>query len=119
MKLSLADQDKALMYFSLCQALIQVIEDDWIGNPANKQRVKSITNQQLVELQKVIEILLPPGDHSESGMSVTEQFTDATEAMLNFYQLGVKLSRLDEIKREGLTIQMNILLKNYGIDLDM
>jgi BMFP domain-containing protein YqiC len=119
MKLNLEDKDRLLMYFSLCQALIQVIEDDWRGNPANKQRIKQITNQQLGELQKVIEILLPPGDHSESGMSVTEQFTDATEAMLNFYQLGVKLSRMDLIKREGLTIQMNILLKNYGIDLDM
>jgi BMFP domain-containing protein YqiC len=118
MKLTLADQDKALMYFSLCQALIQVIEDDWRGNPANKQRIKSITNLQLIELQKVIEILLPPKDHSESGMDVTEQFTDATEAMLNFYKLGVKLSRLDHVRREGLTIQMNILLKNYGIDLD-
>jgi hypothetical protein len=115
MKLNLADQDKALMYFTLCQALIQVIEDDWRGNQANKQRIKQITNQQLGELQKVIEILLPPGDHSETGMSVTEQFIDASEAMLNFYRLGVKLSRIDDIRREGFTIQLNILLKNYGI----
>jgi hypothetical protein len=119
MKLILADQDKALMYFSLCQALIQVIEDDWRGNPANKQRVKSITNQQLVELQKVIEILLPPGDHSESGMSVTEQFTDATEAMLNFYKLGVQISRLDQTRSETLNTQLAVLLKSYGLNLEL
>jgi BMFP domain-containing protein YqiC len=118
MKLTLADQDKALMYFTLCQALIQVIEDDWRGNPANKQRIKQITNQQLAELQKVIEILLPRGDYSEFGMKVTEQFTDATDAMLNFYKLGVKLSRIDDVRREGLTVQMKILLKNYGIDFE-
>jgi BMFP domain-containing protein YqiC len=119
MKLTLADQDKALMYFSLCQALIQVIEDDWRGNPANRQRIKSVTNQQLVELQKVIEILLPPGDYSESGMKVTEQFVDATEAMLNFYRLGVQLSRMDDVKREGFSTQMKILMKNYGIDFEL
>jgi hypothetical protein len=118
MKLTVKDKDKALMYFSLCQALIQVIEDDWRGNPANKQKIKQITNQQLAELQKVIEILLPKGETSVEGMTAVEQFTDATESMLNFYKLGVKMSRIDEVRREGLSIQMNILLKNYGIDLD-
>ena len=111
------DKDKALTYFTMCQALIHIIEDDWKGNPANKQRVKSITNQQLKELEKVVEILLPRGDYSEQGMKVTEQFIEAAEAMLYFYRLGVKLSRIDDIRREGLTIQMNILLKSYGINV--
>ncbi len=111
------DKDKALTYFTMCQALIHIIEDDWKGNPANKQRVKSITNQQLKELEKVVEILLPRGDYSEEGMKATEQFTEAAEAMLYFYRLGVKLSRIDDIRREGLTVQMNILLKSYGINV--
>lgn len=111
------DKDKALTYFTMCQALIHIIEDDWKGNPANKQRVKSITNQQLKELEKVVEILLPRGDYSEEGMRVTEQFVEAAEAMLYFYRLGVKLSRIDDIRREGLTVQMNILLKSYGINV--
>jgi hypothetical protein len=118
MSLSQEDKDKALTYFTMCQALIHIIEDEWIGNPVNKQRVKSITNQQLTELNKVIEILLPRGNYSEEGMRVTEQFTDATDAMLNFYKLGVKLSRIDDVRREGLTVQMKILLKNYGIDFE-
>ena len=119
MKLNLEDRDRLLMYFSLCQALIQVIEDDWRGNPANKQKIKQITNQQLVELQKVIEILLPPGDYSENGMSVTEQFIEATEAMLNFYRLGVQISRLDQTKSETLQTQLAVLLKSYGINLEL
>lgn len=117
MNLSQEDKDKALTYFTMCQALIHIIEDEWIGNPANRQRVKSITNQQLTELNKVIEILLPRGDYSEEGMRATEQFVDAAEAMLYFYRLGVKLSRIDDIRREGLTVQMNILLKSYGINV--
>lgn len=118
MKLTLENQDKILMYFSLCQALIQVIEDEWQGNPVNRQKIKQITNQQLAELQKVIEILLPPGDHSLEGMKITEQFIEATESMLNFYKLGVKLSKMDKIKSEGLTTQLKILFKNYGINFE-
>ena len=38
------DKDKLLTYFTMCQALIHIIEDDWIGNPANKQKIKQIIN---------------------------------------------------------------------------
>lgn len=110
------DKDKALTYFAMCQALIHIIEDDWKGNPANKQRVKSITNQQLTELEKVVEILLPKGDYSEQGMKITEQFTDAAEAMIYFYKIGIQMARLDDTKRETLNNQLNILLKSYKIN---
>ncbi len=116
MNLSQEDKDKALTYFTMCQALIHIIEDEWIGNPANKQRVKSITNQQLTELNKVVEILLPRGDYSEEGMRVTEQFVDAAEAMLYFYKIGIQMARLDDTKRETLNTQINILLKSYEIN---
>jgi hypothetical protein len=110
------DKDKALTYFTMCQALIHIIEDDWRGNPANKQRVKSITNQQLVELEKVVEILLPKGDYSEDGMRATEQFIDAAEAMLQFYKIGIQMSRLDDTKKETLGTQLRILLQSYKIN---
>jgi hypothetical protein len=110
------DKDKALTYFTMCQALIHIIEDEWKGNPVNKQRVKSITNQQLNELEKAVEILLPKGEYSEDGMIIAEQFTDAAEAMLFFYKIGVQMSRLDDTKRETLNTQMNILLKSYEIN---
>lgn len=117
MNLNQEDKDKALTYFTMCQALIHIIEDEWIGNPANRQRVKSITNQQLTELNKVIEILLPRGDYSQEGMRATEQFVDAAEAMLYFYKIGIQMSRLDDTKRETLNTQMNILLKSYGVNV--
>jgi hypothetical protein len=110
------DKDKALTYFTMCQAMIHIIEEDWRGNPANKQRVKSITNQQLVELEKVVEILLPKGDYTEEGMRATEQFIDASEAMIYFYKIGIQMARLDDTKRETLNTQLNILLKSYGVN---
>jgi hypothetical protein len=116
MNLSQEDKDKALTYFTMCQALIHIIEDEWIGNPANRQRVKSITNQQLSELNKVVEILLPRGDYSEEGMRATEQFVDAAEAMLYFYKIGIQMARLDDTKKETLNTQINILLKSYEIN---
>jgi hypothetical protein len=117
MNLSQEDKDKALTYFTMCQALIHIIEDEWIGNQANRQRVKSITNQQLTELNKVVEILLPRGDYSEEGMRATEQFVDAAEAMLYFYKIGIQMARLDDTKKETLNTQINILLKSYEINV--
>lgn len=109
------DKDKLLTYFTMCQALIHIIEDDWTGNPANKQKIKQITKQQLNELEKVIEILLPRGDYSEQGMKVTEQFIEAAESMIQFYKIGVAISRLDIVKREVFNIGLTGLLKYHQI----
>jgi len=109
------DKDKLLTYFTMCQALIHIIEDDWKGNPANKQKIKQITKQQLNELEKVIEILLPRGDYSEQGMKVTEQFIEAAESMIRFYKIGVAMSRLDDEKRELVNIGLTSLLKYHEI----
>ena len=109
------DKDKLLTYFTMCQALIHIIEDDWKGNPANKQKIKQITKQQINELEKVIEILLPRGDYSEKGMQVTEQFIEAAESMVRFYKIGVAMSRLSDEKRDELNTQLSALLKSYEI----
>ena len=109
------DKDKLLTYFTMCQALIHIIEDDWKGNPANKQKIKQITKQQLNELEKIIEILLPRGDYSEKGMKVTEQFIEAAESMIRFYKIGVAMSRLDDEKRELVNIGLTSLLKYHEI----
>jgi sugar-specific transcriptional regulator TrmB len=108
--------DKVLKYFALCQSMIQVIEDEWEGNPANRQMIKQLTKQLVKELKKTIEILLPTGDYSEQGMRVTEQFIDATEAMLNFYQLGTEMARMDDDKGNLLVNELNELLKKYDIN---
>jgi hypothetical protein len=109
------DKDKLLTYFTMCQALIHIIEDDWKGNPANKQKIKQITKQQINELEKVIEILLPRGDYSEKGMQVTEQFIEAAESMVRFYKIGVAMSRLSDEKRELVNIGLTSLLKYHEI----
>ena len=109
------DKDKLLTYFTMCQALIHIIEDDWKGNPANKQKIKQITKQQINELEKVIEILLPRGDYSEKGMQVTEQFIEAAESMVRFYKMGVGMSRLEDTKRDLLNAELTTMLKAYEI----
>lgn len=109
------DKDKLLTYFTMCQALIHIIEDDWVGHPANKQKIKQITKQQINELEKVIEILLPRGDYSEKGMQITEQFIEAAESMVRFYKIGVAMSRLSDEKRELVNIGLTSLLKYHEI----
>jgi hypothetical protein len=109
------DQDKLLTYYTMCQALIHIIEDEWQGNPANRQTVKNRTSDMLKSLKSSVEILLPRGNYSEEGMKATEHFVNAAEAMINFYKIGYKMARLDDTKRDTLNNQINLLLKSYEI----
>lgn len=49
---------------------------------------------------------------------VTDQYLDAGRLMITFFKLGIEMADMDPIRAEGLSTQLNILFKNYGINLD-
>jgi hypothetical protein len=112
------DKHAILTYFSLCQALINHIDEGWQGNPVNRQTVKNRTEALLKALEGSINILFPKNPQLNGGAEVVGQFDDASRAMMTFYNLGVKIAGLDETKREALNNQLSILLKSYGLDLE-
>ena len=112
------DKHAILTYFSLCQALINHIDEGWQGNPVNRQTVKNRTEALVKSLEGSINILFPKNPQLNGGAEVVGQFDDASRAMMAFYNLGVKIAGLDETKREGLNNQLSILLKSYGLDLE-
>jgi hypothetical protein len=112
------DKHAILTYFSLCQALINHIDEGWQGNPVNRQTVKNRTEALVKSLEGSINVLFPKNPQLNGGAEVVGQFDDASRAMMAFYNLGVKIAGLDETKREGLNNQLSILLKSYGLDLE-
>jgi hypothetical protein len=112
------DKHAILTYFSLCQALINHIDEGWQGNPVNRQTVKNRTEALMKSLEGSINILFPKNPELNGGAEVVGQFDDASRAMMAFYNLGVKIAGLDETKRESLNNQLSILLKSYGLDLE-
>jgi hypothetical protein len=112
------DKHAILTYFSLCQALINHIDEGWQGNPVNRQTVKNRTEALVKSLEGSINILFPKNPQLNGGAEVVGQFDDASRAMMAFYNLGVKIAGLDETKREALNNQLSILLKSYGLDLE-
>ena len=112
------DKHAILTYFSLCQALINHIDEGWQGNPLNRQTVKNRTESLTKSLEGSINLLFPKNPALNGGAEVVGQFDDASRAMMAFYNLGVKIAGLDETKREGLNNQLDILLKSYGLSLE-
>jgi hypothetical protein len=112
------DKHAILTYFSLCQALINHIDEGWQGNPVNRQTVKNRTEALMKSLEGSINILFPKNPELNGGAEVVGQFDDASRAMMAFYNLGVKIAGMNETKRESLNNQLSILLKSYGLDLE-
>lgn len=108
------DDKTMVTYVGLINALIDVMENDFSKSIFNKQQLKFKTNNLLQEFKKIEEQLFPPGDHGEAST----QYIDAGTIMLKFFKLGLEMSNMDDIKHQVLNTQLNILLKNYGINID-
>jgi len=89
MKVTEQDKIKLLTFFALCQNLINFIDGDWNGHPANRQAVKSNTKTLLRELEKTIKVLFPDNlnESREDAMDVIDTFLNAVSSMEHFFML--------------------------------
>lgn len=108
------DDKTMVTYVGLINALIDVMENDFSKSVFNKQQLKFKTNNLLQEFKKIEDQLFPPGDHGQAS----SQYIDAGTIMLKFFKLGLQMSEMDDVKHQGLNTQLNIILKNYGINID-
>jgi hypothetical protein len=87
-----------------------------------KQRIKLLTKQLYDELQKPVDDFLVKlkKDGYEGavyeGQDMTELFQIATIAMEHYFKLSLQIEDMDDIKKQGLTTQLNIFLKSYGLE---
>ena len=110
----LTEKQTIIIYAGLLNALIDHIEADFRPSIFNRQSLKMKSKSVLEELLKV-EAEMYKGDPSGE---VTDQYLDAGRLMITFFKLGIEMADMNPIRAEGLNTQLNILFKNYGIDLD-
>jgi hypothetical protein len=110
----LKEKETIIIYAGLINALIDHIEADFRPSIFNRQSLKMKSNSVLDELLK-IEQEIYKGDPSGE---VTDQYLDAGKLMILFFRLGLEMTEMSETKSEGLNTQLNILLKNYGVNLE-
>lgn len=110
----LTEKETIVIYAGLINALIDHIDADFRPSIFNRQSLKMKSKSVLEELLKV------EGDMYKGGPSgeVTDQYLDAGNLMMTFFKLGIEMADMDSIRAEGLNTQLNILFKNYGINLE-
>lgn len=110
----LTEKQTIIIYAGLLNALIDHIDADFRPSIFNRQSLKMKSKSVYEELLKV-EADMYKGDPSGD---VTDQYLDAGQLMITFFKLGIEMADMDQVKSEGLNTQLNILFKNYGINLE-
>lgn len=111
--MKLSNDEVIVAYAALTNALVDLIESDFSTNIYNRQTLKYLSKNLLNELLKITDKIYKECDDFE----VVNQHVEAGKAMMHFFVLGLRLTEMDKIKADGLTKQMNILLKNYDVDI--
>ena len=111
------EQQNALMYLSLMQVIYEMSEDaDFSARPFNKpivkQRIFDLTHSLNKEIKKIF-----AGETTDSWSRAVDQHTDASQRMIEFFRIGLEITKLDEIKIQGFDTQLNLLIKSYGINI--
>ena len=108
-----------LVYIALTGMMTNFIEEHVIPDKSmNKQKIKLLTSQLHTELLKVVDnfFLRIKNDDEYDKLEITEQFHIATIAMEHFFRLSLQIEDLDDMKKQGLVTQLNILLVSYGLE---
>jgi uncharacterized protein YicC (UPF0701 family) len=109
-----------LTYYSLCNLMADFIDEKWANKSQNVRKVKLLTNQLKGELEKSIDHIFQSKDSEGVNMeSVLDQFVNASQIMVFFFNVGLQMDEIDEDKKVELNDKLNELLLNYNINLNM
>jgi hypothetical protein len=112
--MKLTERETIVIYIALLNALIDHIENDFRPSVFNQQALKSKSNGLLQDLLK-LEQRLYQGNPSPE---VSDQYFNSGKLMLEFFKIGMEMEIMDKGRAEGLNTQLNILMKNYGLNID-
>lgn len=126
--MKLEKEHKILKYVTLMQVLYEMSDDLDIKESIFNTKIindrifdlKHSLKKQIWRLYKgkkdgvwKVDDYIRPEDWDKAVL----QHAEAAELMISFFEVGLQLEKLDRIKIEGFSTQLNILLKSYGIDV--
>jgi hypothetical protein len=112
-----------IVYYAFCGMMTNFLEENILPDKTLvKQRIKLLTKQLYEELQKPVDDFLTKikkdghEDGVYDGQDMTDLFQIATVAMEHYFRLSLQIEDMDDVKKQGLTTQLNILLKSYDLE---
>lgn len=109
-----------LTYYSLCNFMVDFIDERWTKNSNNVRKVKLLTNQLKGELEKSIDHVFESKNSEGIDMgNVLDQFVNASQVMHFFFKIGLQLDEMEEKQKIKLNQEINDLLMSYNINLKL
>lgn len=112
-----------LVYYAMCGMMTNWIEENIIPDKIiYRHKVKMLTKQLHEELLKPVDDFykkLKEEGHEDGqfqGQDMTDLFHIATIAMEHYFRLSLQIEDMDDVRKQGLVTQMNILLKSYDLE---
>lgn len=122
-------EEKMLKYIALMQVLYEMSDDiDLTDSIFNTKIIKDRCFDLMHSCKKQIwKMYRGKKDgvwqvddfvREEDWDKVVQQHSDASAQMIKFFDIGLSLAKLDDVKSQGFNTQLNILLKTYGIHVE-
>lgn len=109
-----------LQYYSLCNFMVDFIDERWARNSNNVRKVKLLSNQLKGELEKSIDHVFESKNSEGIDMgNVLDQFVNASQVMDFFFKVGLQMDEMEEDKKMELNDKINQLLLDYNINLKL
>lgn len=112
--MSTTQQEKdAILYLVKILSLRDFAEDRMQGSKIFARRVKNYSNLLFKEIEREIDILYK--DNNQDLSKLSDEYINASISADMFFEVGLRLSRIDEEQREKFLEDFNVLIDKYGI----
>lgn len=104
-----------ICYYAKCQSLRDFIDEKVVASNFYFQKIKLITNNLVVELEKQVDILMK-AEGGDSQGAVLDQFVNASIQSDYLFDIALKMEILDNDKKIECATKVSEILKSYGVE---
>lgn len=117
MKRLLTDKEMRDMiaYYAKCQSLRDFIDEKVVPSNFYFQKIKSITNHLVVELERQVDVIMN-ANAGDDPLLVIEQFVNASIQSDYLFDVALKMESLENDVKIECATKLSDILKSYGIE---
>lgn len=107
------EEKDAILYLVKILSLRDFAEEKMQGSKVFARRVKNYSNLLFKEIEREIDILYK--DKSSDLSKLSDEYINASISADMFFEVGLRLSRIEEEKRENFLEEFNKLMDKYEL----
>jgi predicted DNA-binding protein YlxM (UPF0122 family) len=104
-----------ICYYAKCQSLRDFIDEKVVAKNFHFQKIKQLTNQLIVELEKQVDVLMNAEGGDSKGL-VLDQFVNASIQADHLFDIALKLELLDNETKIECATKVSDIFKQYGVE---